>query len=428
MKLPSSVKELCEFMWSLENKYNLLDFKIQGVKPWQLNRMGIYYALGQKFDIFDKNGQKNFSRIEKIKSLGGFLKNAIIFNPLKNLNKVEYLIFSHSRSKKVNNEYIDIYTHYFISDLLNNNKTLIELEEPYKGKHIRNFKNYKRYLDYVMLTRILKSKFINIKLNNFQNQILNSLDKEIGNYIDIRYNLLQSVKNFLVTYPVYKKILQKTKPKELYIVVSYGKGEIIKAAKELGIKTIELQHGTFSKYHLGYSYPNYQGKLDYFPDEFWVWNKYWKNIINFPISKENIKIYPFKYLENLKQNYKNIQKKKNQIIIIGQDGLSDKIASKILENLEYFNKFELVFKLHPNEYGNINLYKNLLKLKDIKKIKIVEDADLYQLFAESEYQAGVFSTALYEGIEFGCKTILFNLPGIEYMDKFIKMNKNIVVI
>ena len=44
------------------------------------------------------------------------------------------------------------------------------------------------------------------------------------------------------------------------------------------------------------------------------------------------------------------------------------------------------------------------------------------MFSVSEYQLGVFSTALYEGVEFGCKTILADLPGIEYMDQFIKYN------
>ena len=65
------------------------------------------------------------------------------------------------------------------------------------------------------------------------------------------------------------------------------------------------------------------------------------------------------------------------------------------------------------ELININkLCKSMLELKD---------TDFYKLLAKSEYQAGVFSTALYEGVEFGCKTILFDLPGVEYMDKFIEM-------
>jgi hypothetical protein len=55
-------------------------------------------------------------------------------------------------------------------------------------------------------------------------------------------------------------------------------------------------------------------------------------------------------------------------------------------------------------------------------IHIVQDdgQPLYQLFAESKVQVGVYSTAIYEGIGFGLQTILIRLPGIEYMDELIK--------
>ena len=422
MKTPSNVKELCEFIWYLEDKYNLLDFEISGVKPWQAHRIEIYYELGKQIGVFEKELQRGLNKFDKFKSLYSLAKNSLIKNPLSNLKKVDKLIVTHPRSKKVDGEFIDIYTHYFIDNLLNNNEEFIEYEEHYNGKHIREDKFYKRYLDYINLMRNVKNRFVSIKLNNAQTEILNNLEEEIGEFINIREILLKRVKNFSISYPIYKKILQKTSPKEIYVVVSYGRSELIKAAKDLGIKVIEFQHGTYSKYHLGYSYPNYQDNLDYFPNEFWVWSEYWKNLIDFPIKKENIKVFPFKYLELEKKKY-SLQKIKNQMLVLCQGGLTDGIAKKILDNLERFKQYKLIFKLHPEEYGKSYLYKNLMQLKLQLDVEIVEDIDLYQLLAESEYQAGVFSTALYEGIEFKCKTILFNLSGIEYMDKFIEMYK-----
>ena len=66
------------------------------------------------------------------------------------------------------------------------------------------------------------------------------------------------------------------------------------------------------------------------------------------------------------------------------------------------------------------------RLQKKYNVSIVTNVDLYEYLAKSEYQAGVFSTALYEGVEFNCKTILLKLPGIEYMDQFIKINKPII--
>jgi hypothetical protein len=73
------------------------------------------------------------------------------------------------------------------------------------------------------------------------------------------------------------------------------------------------------------------------------------------------------------------------------------------------------------------IYKKLNYLEKKHNIKVVTDINLYEQLANSEFQAGVFSTALYEGIEFNCKTILLDLPGIEYMDNFIEKYKPILI-
>jgi len=423
LKKPISIQELCEFVWYLEDKYNLLDFEINGVKPWQSYRIEIYYTLGKYIGVFDNNLKRGETLFDKIKSIKEIILNSIIHNPFKNLKEVDFLLFSHPRSKIVNNQPIDIYTQYFLDE--NKEKLFLEYEGMFLGKHFRKYKPYKRYLDYINIKRVIFSKLININLDKQQSTIIAEVEKEIyniiGKHYDLQATLINRTKKFLVTYKLYKKILSITTPKKIYIVVSYGRAELIKAAKELHIKVIELQHGTFSKYHLGYSYPN-KKDLDYFPDEFWVWNEYWKNLISFPISKEHIKIYSFKYLEIEKTKYK-LQKIPKQMVILGQNGLTDKMAKKVLDNLDFFKTFKIIIKLHPEEYGRSSLYQNMIQLQYKLNIEIVEETDLYALLSSSEYQAGVFSTALYEGVEFDCKTILFDISGIEYMDKFIKFYK-----
>ena len=123
-----------------------------------------------------------------------------------------------------------------------------------------------------------------------------------------------------------------------------------------------------------------------------------------------------------------MQKKSAQAVVLCQAGMTDKIAERMLENFETFKDLRLLFKLHPAEYGRAKLYPHLTQLMDKKSDSmILEDVDLYALLSKSEYQIGVFSTALYEGLEFKCKTILLNLPGIEYMKNFIKVSKADIV-
>ena len=63
----------------------------------------------------------------------------------------------------------------------------------------------------------------------------------------------------------------------------------------------------------------------------------------------------------------------------------------------------------------------LVEAAALSNVEIVDhnQRNLYAHFAESEHQVGVFSTAMYEGLAFGCKTYIVDLPGCEYMDDVV---------
>lgn len=432
MKNPKikSIKGLCEYIWYLEDKYDLLNLEINGVYPWAAFRMDLYYEIGRKSGIFDKRLAFKISKTKKIINLFKFIKNALLYNSSYNLKKVDTLVFTHPVSKLKNNKQIDIYTHFLINDFIQDDTSFLEFESPHKGNHIREKHDYKRYLDNIFIIRNLKNIFVHINLSTQTEETLtklsNELNEEFNDYFNIKKVLISNVKKFIPTYNSYLKILQRTKPKKIYLVISYGRSELIKAAKDIGIEVIELQHGTFSRYHLGYSFPK-EVNTQYFPDKFYVWNKYWKNLINLPIQADKVIIFPFQYLEIERKKYNHLKKEKHSLIIFSQGGITENILDKIIENITYFQKFNITFKLHPNEYHMISKYKSLIYLQKEYNIKVVTNIDLYEYLAKSEYQAGVFSTALYEGEEFNCKTILLDVSGIEYMDKFIE-NYNPIII
>jgi len=421
----NSIKDLCEFIWYLEDKYHLLEFEINDVKPWLAYRIEIYYIIGKSCNVFDKSLKRRLSLSQKISAMLIVFWNSIRYNPLLNLRKVDNLVFSHPRSKKYNGEFIDIYTHFLIDEIKKNEQSYIEMELYHEAKHIRPLHSDKRYLDYLSVMKNIKRLFSSNNLSetdiDFISKVEEEIESKVGVFVDLSSLFKRYVVDFKVSYNIYKKILIKTKPSRIYVVVAYGRPEMIKAAKELDIEVIELQHGTFSKYHLGYSFPSSNNIL-YFPDKFYVWNDFWKELISFPITSENVIVYPSKYMMVELEKYKDVIKVRNQMLIIGQAGITGKIIDLINKNLNYFKEFKIILKLHPHEYS-VKKTKEILNLEKVLDFTIVKDVDLYSLFAQSEFQAGVFSTALYEGLEFKCKTILFNLPGIEYMERFIELNK-----
>src|SRR5690606_8728382 len=90
--------------------------------------------------------------------------------------------------------------------------------------------------------------------------LIKSLEVEVFNEFGVKCELTKlfesKTKLFIIYYKIYHKVFKKVRPKSLYIVVAYYYAPIIKAAKDLGIKVYEVQHGIITKYHLGYSFPN----------------------------------------------------------------------------------------------------------------------------------------------------------------------------
>lgn len=422
-----TIKELCSFIWRIEKEYNLLDMSIDGVYPWVYRRIDIYYMLarGAKVLGLAHASMTNWKRLLKVVS---YFKNSIIHNPFFT-QEAEVAIFSHPRAKKVNGKNVDIYTYYIISDLIKNNVSYIDFKMPYLGEHRHAVGKGEKYLDFILLLVYILKPFVIVKqtlkpLKGLQKQI----DEVIYGKIDILKYLKGETKRLKLEMFLYRMLFRVVKCKEVYIVPSYGNGAIIGAAKSMGIKTVEFQHGVFSKYHLGYSFPNRKSEIPYFPHVFYVWSNFWKGAAELPIENEKIKLRAFDYLQKEKERYINIEKESNTAVVISQGAIGKMIADKIYKNYEIFNKFETIYyKLHPGEYQNWKTYSSLKKMLEEGNVTLVDDCDLYQTFARCQYQIGVFSTALFEGIEFDCKTILLDICGIEYMRKFIEYYKPEIV-
>ena len=349
-------------------------------------------------------------------------------------------------------------------------------------KRDKNGNKYIKYNDKILLNSyIYKTK--NRKKVPFTEDEIKKIDKiekviensfsDIENNIMITIDLFRIIEdhilNFQYEYEKYRAIFEIKKPEKIFVVVGYENKAIIAAAKSKNIETIELQHGIISSYHLGYSYPEKTRlkekkvkEIEYFPDKLLTFGDYWKNACTYPINSKNLITMGFPYFEENSKEFKSIQKNKEntkQILFISQGVIGNylsKFAYELLlllidknekekllpKNEEEINldnntkdkkieKYEIIYKLHPGEYEtwqeNYPYLNKSLKLNSSQnniKFKVIDDNNipLYELFAKSEYQIGAFSTAIYEGLSFNCKTFIIDVPGIEYLEDLIKKN------
>ena len=421
------VSEICDIFFSLEEKYNLNYQKIQGCFPWQLIRIYLYYDITRRINAFGSPQQKTLSITDKIKSFTPFFINSIFSNPFKGSYKRDFLIFDHPRKVLFKGEFTDIYT-YFLVDFFKDGEFEV-LESPYLNKHSSVKKNYINYTDRIQLGSYIHKNFNKINFTPDEKTLIDNVKKELDDAFNLDINLELVLKNHILNfhydYKKYTQLFKKRKPKQIFVVVAYENQAVIAAAKDLGIEVVELQHGTITDYHLGYSFPKktrLNGEIAYFPDKILTFGDYWLNSSTCPISDENIIPIGFPYFEVQSKDYIDLKASPNQVLFISQGVIGNELSKFAVDFAEKMPHLDVIYKLHPGEYETWKVnYPHLVN--DFKNFTVIDNSEtpLYELFAKSSYQVGAFSTAIYEGLMFGCKTFIVNVSGVEYLSDLIDM-------
>ena len=409
---PRSVSGVCEFIWDIEEEFDLFEQTENGIYFWQLIRFKVYYALMQNIGIFAPAHPKPSINIKYVaKTLLNGFSSLTIKNPFFLNAEKENVVIPHQR--QVNG--IDIYTEEVIKSLSVDNCLILN----------RNWEShshpYAHNMGCAYITSMINGWFRNglrkLGLGGYSKEF-HSTVKKIEEHIHLCFNIdmrlphiaLTSLQFYETTYALYRKLFLRLKTKTLYLTTGYTQFSAIAAAQSLGINVIELQHGTFTRYHLGYSYPTQNKCIPYFANEIRCFGHFWPETTPLPIKTE-VKITGAPYIEKLSPNQKQKVTKPKTIVFSSQGVISQYLYEFALKVAALIPEYEIIYRLHPSENEQ-----DFIPVKNLKNFKIsTRNPNIFELLKTTEYQAGVFSTTLLEGLALGCKTIVINMPGIEYM-------------
>lgn len=407
-----SVEGICTFIWDLEKKFDLFSKSEQDIFFWQLIRFHLYYEITEKTGIFGApHGEKRLS-VSSLFHMGLKITESFFFrNPFLSNKAYKNIVMPNSR--QVNG--VDIYTEELIRNL-KADETLILY-----GRSIPETDSGSKNLMAATYFNYVLALIDNNSLSKETKELLIKIEALIKNTWDIKINIqrncLLRINRFKRDIKTYQKIFEKTKSKNLYLVVGYLNQPIIRAAHLCGMKVIELQHGTFTKYHLGYSFPIDSDKISYFPDEILTFGKFWSDHTPLPIHTKTTVI-GAPYVQRIKDKVKEYSKEKNLIIFSSQGAIAKDLFPFAMEAAELMPDYKFVYRLHPNE--SLHSFECALTNKTLRNFSLSHKTpNIFELLAQAEYQAGVFSTTLLEGIALSTKVILINMPGIEYMKPVI---------
>jgi len=416
--------EITEKFLQLEEEFRVFSLKIEDEYFWDYVRNNLHFNISGVYYpnlIMGKNTLNPKIIINSLQTI--FFSNPFL------ANKTDILFYSGSlrRKNKEDNKWWEIYCDPIIENL---DIPYILLEWGGFGRYTHRKTENIIFREPIEMISVLKKKTKSIKIDLKPSELnqLKIMEKRFNEVFNKKVNLIsliiETLTNIKIYYGLNYKVLKKIKPKLIILVCGYSNDTLAltKAARKLKIPVIELQHGIIGKLHLGYHFPYSKPLGNAFPDYLFVWGQYWKDATNFPISDENIIVSGFPYAEKRLKEYASYSKRK-QILFISSFNIGKELSKFAIEVLEKLgDQYEIVYKLHQNErktwfknYPWLNHNKNRIKIID------TDNPPLYQLFAESEIQVGVGSTAIYEGVYFDCKTYILPLQGYENLNDLISL-------
>ena len=413
--------EIFRKLLDIEDKLKLFERTIDGVKFWEYVRQPLIVTI---YELMAGRGSsliKGPSFLERIRFLIiSFVR--LWKNPIFTRKKDILFISSPRRILRKDGYWWDIYTDYLMEDL---NLSYVAIEHNINLEH-RNPPRTSNlwYFDFQNSLIYIAEKLglFQVSLSDDERSLLRELKELIARSFDLNIDIEKLTLRHLgyrrIRIPYFRFILKRTRPKAIVLLTSYGKEDLIEPAKTLHIPVIELQHGVISQFHAGYSFPEKNQKTT-FPDWLFTFGDYWSEGVDYTIDSRYVVSAGFPYLDEERRAFANLSKKK-QILVISQWTIGEELSKFIAElskvkNLDY----DIVYKLHPMECRG---WKEKYPWLVDTNIEVIHDSktSLYKMFAESEIQIGVYSTAVFEGLAFGLKTYIIELPDADYPKQLVE--------
>lgn len=377
-------------LYELEEKYK---DTLESIEEWVYLRV----ALGHQLKHNDKNQiseqsykfQKLLNKIEKLKN---------IFYGLQNwFRKYDYICFSDSSERRL----IDgIYKDKIMDDIidrLSSKSLLIELpnQDHYKNVYTKYITSQSP-LDLIIF--ILKKLF---SFTAFSNENINNfLRKE-----DIEFDYRKIISLVKIETKLYKLLFFIYKPKAIFINCAYCRFGVVKAAKDLGIKVIEVQHGVITNVHFGYI-STIRLNNSFLPKKLLSFGENEYKIKNLLIKKV-IPIGSY-YLEYLSKNFKPdkelLSKINNYKYVIGIS-LQD-------ADWEYYGMLDFIEKVAKKDKDILYILiprrrKDSIKLSD--NVILYDKIDCYNIILHCHIHATLYSSCVLEAPTLGIPNILVDI-------------------
>lgn len=425
---PTTRKFVDFFEVFLSSEKFLFDRRIQGFAYYHFIRFHFFDLLIDAKKWIQKTNQRQITgKREKLNIANSLIRNSVCRNWRKDEQQSDILILNSAKKVRKENRYIDPYTHCLTGHL---SRSFTIWEDPVRWRHLPHDGSPNLfYLDSLHIEAAVQKLTPNYFRRDIRQEaaFLSRFTGNMGLTVPVQKiaSLIQNAV-FLNAYcaKTIENRLRRKKVKLLILVTHYVpmKMLIVSIARSLGIYVIELQHGNMGRYHIAYNFAH-TNTLTTLPDEIFTFGKFWSN--NTRISANGVILTAtgmpwFNRQSKLKKAARN---KKTRILFLSQEVIGQQLGRLALDLTKRLNmnQYEIVYKLHPNEYGSWRrTYGSALHDAGIQ---VVTKTDLYALLNSTDIHVGVYSTTVMESLIFEKMLILYESYGIHYFTDLIRSGR-----
>ncbi|TDR22955.1 hypothetical protein [Flavobacterium cheniae] len=449
----SSQDEIKKVILHIEEKWPVEKWEVNHIKIWPYLRIKLYIHLlmmmNKKLEKDETTSDVKHTSSSK-KTI--FSKLFLIFSSFFKLNffffslkKKPHLLFgSHIHRVKQNGLYFNRFydslvdIHHLKNEVYNveyqkvypntfNKEAVISLEQ-----EVRNYKNLLNFKEK------FTSKNDSVSLENYDD--FYAYLKQLPIRLDLLRFSVQDLKNWsrrvIALQPFFRRFYKKTQPKTLVFLGFYGYDDLYAAlltANQMGIKTVDFQHGPQTNIHMVFSawtkFPSDGYAL--LPKEFWNWDEFSKiNIEKWCHKNNSIAKVVGQPFVNYWLKHNHFERSESNTIIYSlqtfpfeiQDMLTPKVI-QLIKDLPY----QWILRLHPRNYIEIEEIKAFLIQHQIEDKAIIQSSidemPLPKALLSSIVHITNFSGCLIEAHLLGVPTILINNIGKEMFSQYIDDEK-----
>ena len=403
------MEEIVADFTRLELDNNLFDKKIHSMKFWSYVRFSIFWSYNSEELLDEPDCSKFYLALKYTLS---FFQGLANFHKFSNKKYDLLCINTSRRTNQIDNKEVDIYTYPLIKQL-NKNYNILLID-------ISKFENSKDYpCDFLpmrfgqIFIRFLRSfyKFSKKDKNHLSN-LETDLNKIFQKEIKASQIIMKEIIRHKIEFKLYRIIFKIFSPKILFYTNNGVMGGIIEAAKDLGIKTVELQHGGISHLHIAYNSTKFNKRI--IPNFIFTFGEYWHDAIKFETEKISV---GFPYMELIENSLpKNICRKENAILVISNGRFGRNFLVEVTNNiLSSWEGCEVYYKLKASEYANWkDKYPTSFQNKHNLIIIDNNDKPLNYFYKKAKYLIGSGSTCIYEGV--ANDMIVFAITSLYFSD------------